>query len=80
VGANSLLRERLARAMEKMRGEVFFPPLSLCTDNGAMIAYAAACRVNAGLVDLREADHAFTVRPRWDLQDICVDTPARGVA
>jgi len=80
VGANSLLRERLARAMEKMRGEVFFPPLSLCTDNGAMIAYAAACRVNAGLVDLREVDHAFTVRPRWDLQDICVDTPARGVA
>jgi len=72
VGANLQLRERLAQAMQKMKGEVFFPPLSLCTDNGAMIAYAAACRVNAGLVDLTATDHAFTVRPRWDLQDICV--------
>ncbi|CPP73511.1 glycoprotease [Bordetella pertussis] len=53
-----------------MRAEAYFPPLSLCTDNGAMIAFAAAERVKAGLADLREGDHAFTVRPRWDLADI----------
>ncbi len=76
VGANSMLRERLTAAMAKLGGEVFFPPLALCTDNGAMIAYAAACRVNAGLVDLAEAGHAFTVRPRWDLQDVCIGVPA----
>ncbi|KCV28292.1 UGMP family protein [Bordetella bronchiseptica 00-P-2730] len=35
-----------------------------------MIAFAAAERVKAGLADLREGDHAFTVRPRWDLADI----------
>lgn len=76
VGANRLLRLRLVQALDQMRGEVFFPPLDLCTDNGAMIAYAAACRVQAGLVDLSDASHAFTVRPRWDLQDICKTQPA----
>src|SRR5690606_32184646 len=69
VGANSLLRKRLVADMQKLGGEVFFPPLELCTDNGAMIAFAAALRINAGLVDLSSRDHAFTVRPRWDLHE-----------
>lgn len=69
VGANSLLRRRLLADMKKLGGEVFFPPLDLCTDNGAMIAFAAAQRVNAGLVDLSNREHAFTVRPRWDLHE-----------
>lgn len=72
VGANRHLRARLNQAMPKLGGEVFFPPLDLCTDNGAMIAFAAAMRVNAGLVDLTDTRHAFTVRPRWDLHDVCV--------
>ncbi|MFW7341325.1 tRNA (adenosine(37)-N6)-threonylcarbamoyltransferase complex transferase subunit TsaD [Pollutimonas sp. H1-120] len=71
VGANRHLRERLLQAMAKLGGEVFFPPLDLCTDNGAMIAYAGAQRVNAGLADLNDTGHAFTVKPRWDLQDVC---------
>ena len=70
VGANRLLRERLANALRPLRGEAFFPPIELCTDNGAMIAYAAAQRVQAGLVQLDKSSHAFTVRPRWDLADI----------
>jgi N6-L-threonylcarbamoyladenine synthase len=37
-----------------------------------MIAFAAALRVDAGLVDLDSTTHAFTVKPRWDLQDVCV--------
>lgn len=72
VGANRRLREQLVAEMERRGGEVFFPPLEFCTDNGAMIAFAAAQRVNAGLVDLNDLDHAFTVKPRWSLEDICV--------
>lgn len=71
VGANHKLRSRLATALEARGGKVFFPPLDLCTDNGAMIAFAAAMRVNAGLVDLNDTSHAFTVRPRWDLHEVC---------
>lgn len=71
VGANRHLRARLTGAMKRKGGEVYFPPLEFCTDNGAMIAFAAAQRVNAGLVDLADRSHAFTIHPRWDLQDVC---------
>lgn len=71
VGANRRLREKLSQALAARHGQVFFPPLDLCTDNGAMIAFAGALRVKAGLVDLSDTGHAFTVKPRWDLQDVC---------
>lgn len=74
VGANSRLRAQLQQALQSQGGQVFFPPLELCTDNGAMIAWAAVMRARAGLVDwqaLRE-DTGFDVRARWDLQDVCV--------
>ena len=78
VGANEQLREQLARALKLLGARAYFPPLSLCTDNGAMIAFAAAERVKAGLVTLCPGQHAFTVRPRWDLADIGADAaPAR---
>ncbi|CAJ49592.1 tRNA (adenosine(37)-N6)-threonylcarbamoyltransferase complex transferase subunit TsaD [Bordetella avium] len=70
VGANSLLRQRLAEVLPRMKATAYFPPLSLCTDNGAMIAFAAAERVKAGLANLEQGDHAFTVRPRWDLAEL----------
>lgn len=76
VGANRILRERLTQAMKKMGGQVYFPPLELCTDNGAMIAFAAAMRINAGLVDLSSRDASFSVRPRWDLHDVSVQAIA----
>ena len=63
VGANTLLRERLEAAVRGSGGEVFFPPLRLCTDNGAMIAFAAALRYPEG----REGEPGFAVHPRWDL-------------
>jgi len=75
VGANQLLRAELARALRPLKARAYFPPLALCTDNGAMIAFAAAERVKAGLVTLQAGEHAFTVRPRWDLADICVAGP-----
>jgi N6-L-threonylcarbamoyladenine synthase len=63
VGANTMLRERLEGAVRGNGGEVFFPPLRLCTDNGAMIAFAAALRYPEG----REGEPGFSVHPRWDL-------------
>jgi len=70
VGANSLLRSKLAQALKPLKAQAYFPPLALCTDNGAMIAFAAAERVKHGLVELEKGNHAFTVRPRWDLAEI----------
>ncbi|MFV9473235.1 tRNA (adenosine(37)-N6)-threonylcarbamoyltransferase complex transferase subunit TsaD [Advenella sp. RU8] len=69
VGANSQLRSYLRSEMAKQGGQVFFPPLALCTDNGAMIAHAAAERVKAGLVDLSSDTYAFKVQPRWELSE-----------
>ena len=63
VGANSLLRERLVAEAGKCGASVFFPPLRLCTDNGAMIAFAAALKYPDG----REGESGFPVFPRWDL-------------
>jgi N6-L-threonylcarbamoyladenine synthase len=48
---------------------VHYPPLALCTDNGAMIALAAALRVQHGLAQARR-DGAFDVRPRWPLEEL----------
>ena len=70
VGANRHLRAQLQHAMGKMRGEVYFPPLEFCTDNGAMIAFAAALRVRHGLVELDASRHGFAIRPRWELSSV----------
>lgn len=66
VGANSSLRAQLNAACAKRGVRVHYPELSLCTDNGAMIAMAAAMRLQRGMARLRE-DGSFGVRPRWDL-------------
>jgi N6-L-threonylcarbamoyladenine synthase len=70
VGANRALRERLQRQLGRIQAEAYFPPLDLCTDNGAMIAFAAAMRVQRGLADLEPQRHGFNVSPRWDLAEI----------
>jgi N6-L-threonylcarbamoyladenine synthase len=70
VGANQLLRAKLDAALKPLKARAYFPPLALCTDNGAMIAFAAAERVKAGLAVLDADAHSFTVRPRWDLAEI----------
>ncbi|MEZ5739416.1 MAG: tRNA (adenosine(37)-N6)-threonylcarbamoyltransferase complex transferase subunit TsaD [Burkholderiaceae bacterium] len=73
VSANLRLRERLAAAREKQPFEVFFPPLALCTDNGAMIAFAAAMHLQAGAAGLRplpSPDYSFRIRPRWPLGEL----------
>jgi N6-L-threonylcarbamoyladenine synthase len=66
VGANRQLRDELSRRAAKGRFEVFYPKLEFCTDNGAMIAFAGAMRMKHA----REGDWRFTVRPRWDLDQL----------
>ncbi len=66
VGANTLLRSRLARGCEGRGARVHYPELALCTDNGAMIALAAAMRLQRGMSVPSNA-YAFDVRPRWPL-------------
>jgi N6-L-threonylcarbamoyladenine synthase len=75
VGANLRLRERLDSGAAKLRARVFYPPLALCTDNGAMIALAAALRLQHGLAAL-QTDGAFEVRPRWPLAELSGAVPA----
>jgi N6-L-threonylcarbamoyladenine synthase len=65
VGANRRLREALTQKTAAENFEVFYPPLEFCTDNGAMIAYAGAQRMLAGA-----RSYEFSVRPRWDLDDL----------
>nr|WP_255719546.1 tRNA (adenosine(37)-N6)-threonylcarbamoyltransferase complex transferase subunit TsaD [Pelomonas sp. P8] len=66
VGANAKLREQLNAVCAKRGVRVHYPELSLCTDNGAMIAMAAALRVQRGSAATRR-DGGFEVRPRWEL-------------
>ncbi len=67
VGANRLLRSRLNEVIGKRGGNVFYPDLEFCTDNGAMIAFAGAMRLQhqAG-----QRDYRFNVKPRWNLQEL----------
>ena len=69
VGANRLLRDDLNRACDKMGIRVHYPELHLCTDNGAMIALAAAMRLQAGQQQPSMV-YAFDVKPRWPLDQL----------
>jgi len=64
VGANKQLRAALDAEARKRGFDVFYPEAELCTDNGAMIAFAAAQRLARGTPPTA---HAFTVKPRWPL-------------
>jgi N6-L-threonylcarbamoyladenine synthase len=66
VGANTLLREQLNLACGKRGVRVYYPELHLCTDNGAMIAMAAAMRLQSGL-EIVNTTYSFDVLPRWPL-------------
>ena len=69
VGANRQLREALSAAAKKRGFDVHYPDLSLCTDNGAMIALAGALRLRRW-PEQANKDYAFTVKPRWDLSSL----------
>jgi N6-L-threonylcarbamoyladenine synthase len=69
VGANRRLRSQLDAACARRGVRVHYPELALCTDNGAMIALAAAMRLQAG-VQQATSTYGFDVKPRWPLQEI----------
>lgn len=69
VGANQSLRMQLNQACARRGVRVHYPELHLCTDNGAMIALAAAMRLATGQARLTR-EPAFDVKPRWDLSAI----------
>jgi N6-L-threonylcarbamoyladenine synthase len=69
VGANVQLRARLAQETRKRGAIVFFPPPSLCTDNGAMIALAGLAKLKRTRPALLVSAQGFAVHPRWSLAD-----------
>jgi N6-L-threonylcarbamoyladenine synthase len=73
VGANRQLRARLQADAAERGYAVFFPPLDLCTDNGAMIALAGLAAWRCGWP---ASGMPFAVRPRWPLTGLAAH-PAR---
>ena len=70
VGANRLLRQRLSTDIGKRGGQVFYPDLEFCTDNGAMIAFAGALRLAE---QQGTKNYRFNVKARWNLQEITIE-------
>lgn len=66
VSANITLRQQLTKMMNKIGGQVYYPRLEFCTDNGAMIAYAGMVHLKAK----QSADLSITVKPRWPLSEL----------
>ena len=69
VGANRVLRAQLDATGARRGVRVHYPELDLCTDNGAMIALAAAMRLQSGKQKASTV-YAFDVKPRWPLDQI----------
>ena len=67
VGANLRLRQKLNAAVRAKLCKVSYPRLEFCTDNGAMIAFAGAMRLQAANVN---GGYGFSVKPRWDLAEL----------
>jgi N6-L-threonylcarbamoyladenine synthase len=72
VGANRHLRAQLNAACLRQGVRVHYPELHLCTDNGAMIAMAAAMRLQSGAGGMAQAQprYSFDVKPRWPLAEL----------
>jgi len=66
VSANHRLREAVGQMMTKLGGRAYYPRPELCTDNGAMIAYAGWQRLRAG----QHEGAGFDIRPRWAMVDL----------
>ncbi|MGB1235915.1 MAG: tRNA (adenosine(37)-N6)-threonylcarbamoyltransferase complex transferase subunit TsaD [Planktomarina sp.] len=65
VAANQTLNQGLRTLAQDQNVQFVAPPLKLCTDNAAMIAYAGACLYRKGQV----SDMTLQARPRWPLDD-----------
>ena len=66
VAANIAIRQKLETVSAHVGARFVAPPLALCTDNAAMIAWAGIERFRLGLFD----DMTLSARPRWPLDTI----------
>lgn len=66
VGANRLLRARLAEALARRGGRAYFPRIEFCTDNAAMIALAGLVRLKAG----QREDLTIRAQAQWPLESL----------
>jgi N6-L-threonylcarbamoyladenine synthase len=66
VSANTELRSQLKNLEKKLRIQTFFPALKYCTDNGAMIAFAGAMR----LQQKQQHNNKIKAYPRWSLEQL----------
>ena len=66
VGANKRLRAALGEMVEQLAGNLYYPRIEFCTDNGAMIAQAGCLRLMAGERQPLEID----ARARWSMQEL----------
>ncbi len=66
VAANQYILKRISNVMNEYNIDTIAPPIKLCTDNGAMVAWAGIERLKLGLVD----DLNLKPRPRWPLEMI----------
>jgi len=75
VAANSAIRECLTRLCQRESFELTIPPAGLCTDNGAMIAWAGAEKLHLGITD----DLDIPARARWPLDAKAAPLKGAGV-
>lgn len=68
VGANEQLRRNLSEKAALKGATVFYPELEFCTDNGAMIAFAGAMRLQTVADKTWQPASSFTVNARWNLE------------
>ena len=76
VGANKALRAELDSQCASRGWRVHYPEAELCTDNGAMIAFAAALRLREGAAQASEG--RMKLRPRWPLAEVSLSASGRG--
>jgi len=75
VAANLHLRNGLKQICDVHDFSLIVPPVHLCTDNAAMIAYVGALRLQVGLTDRLD----MAVRARWPLDSAAPPAPFAGV-
>jgi N6-L-threonylcarbamoyladenine synthase len=66
VGANQHLRQQLKAMVKKEGGDLYYPRIEFCTDNGAMIAYVGCLRLMAG----ESKELSIDARARWPMDEL----------
>ena len=66
VSANKRLRAAVDALTADLGGRAYYPRSELCTDNGAMIAFAGCQRLLAG----EAGDLSFGIKPRWPMTEL----------